>query len=77
MTRTVLCLALAALTLLAGLLTAKLCARNASRGEALYRLHLSNEMQAAHNELLAADVNSHLPELQNDRDDRPAVEVSE
>ena len=56
MTRTVLCLALSIATLFAGLMTAKLCSSNAVRGEELYRLHLANEMQAAHNELLAAEV---------------------
>jgi hypothetical protein len=56
-----LCFALAAATLAVGLLTAKLCSRNAAHAEYLHRLHQENEMRAAYNELLAAEVEGHVP----------------
>ena len=61
MTRAALCLLVAAGALFVGLFTAKLCAGNAARGEHLHRLHLANEMQAAYNESLAAEVDAHVP----------------
>lgn len=61
MTRTVLCLCLSLTALTLGLATAKLCARNTARGEALHRLYQLNEVHSAYNEMLSSEVEAHVP----------------
>ncbi len=61
MTRALLCVLLSAAVLFVGLFAAKLCSANHARGEFLHRMQRSNEMQAAYNDWLRIEAESHQP----------------